>query len=1153
MDGSSNQSGSSSGIAAYKMILHENIYNNRILLKLEEDEFITPDEKAEQLLKNLTKPKHLYALKLLFENSQNVFSPQILRDALVALADPTPFDYYAKQSIVRLELHLRTWVAVLEQVCFTEMRLSKELRDRIYNSLPKFAEIHRKTTQVMQEGIDNKYTSNFDQFNQFQISKDDVIIKKRNYNIDFLLIHLRDTLHSLRDDETWFQEIVRRTKDLLKVSLNITPGILSITGVTLPALPKDNNCSILSMLTQVRQSLSFKYPVASYYIDWRIMLIVQHNIFLWSESPEMIISTKFGELILMEYIWSFLEREWINVENKSILNSQTKFDDVSDKVIKALKNTGSILNDLAGNEPLALPHTLWFGILDLAQNLIQKSTRIATYGLCYYLAIESLNKAPSNFIQFKAIEILLYLQNIDNQEFSMIEIDFDQYAKKLNENKPLDFSEKFQSLLTFVKEKYLEDLKILDDDIRKGIKGKGKEKSLNQNLYLIREKKSTSKILDVIASEMTCPISSEPTDQLCILKCQHALSLSNLKKLKQKKCPECREKIENDDIRYLPQNSIYKNLYSKFFESGYILPSIKLDDSSQIIDNQYDSDDDSNNSEVDLILTKKNKFRNSIKLNSNISLQSIFPRISKKQHPMYQNAIKELNEKNYEKAEYFCKEFLRTFSTNYTMRCILAYIYRCLNNYEQAHLYLKEAINLNEKKPIAYFIRGEIFFRQSNYDEAIYYLNKSLEYKVKVNNLYVILGNSNLFEAESYHYDEYYYDYYLSDALKNYSIALQNNPNSYSCLKNSAYIYEKREDYSNALKMLDKLLIINKDDSLILCYYGEILYNMKKFNDAILYFTKASIIDPENIHNLNKRAIAYFNAKEYEKSLFDFNKIIQLNPLNTIAYYYKKSNYFMELNRLSFKYRSLPCYTYYKIKTMDNVMIDSMGLDLDFWLNLYEPHKMDNNNFNDLGIINKFNKYMYKVYRIYFLSNLINLDNKYLKFKENDPNSLTGYILAFKNEKFDLSLPQFSGFFDNDVHYCLVLKINIKNLSSDNCFVNFVIINNENRNNKLEHTLKYKDLSYYNLLGWIEYKLPYKWKYSYWIQLSIELDGFTDLQIDYIQFVQIQYEYEEQYDEEQSKINNILTPDYKNIPEAFRDKFFSRKEMDNLLELKDII
>jgi hypothetical protein len=257
------------------------------------------------------------------------------------------------------------------------------------------------------------------------------------------------------------------------------------------------------------------------------MLIIQHNLLIWSESSEKIISKKFSELILMEYIWSFLEREWINVADKSILDSQTKFDEISNKFAKALINTGSILNDLAGNEPIALPHTFWFGILDLAQNLIQRSTRTATHGLCYYLAIESLNKAPSSFIQFKVIELLLHLYNIDNKMFSMIEIDFDQYTQNLNENNSI---EKFRNLLSFVKEKYFEDLKILSNDTGKGKERKGK--SLNQNLK--REQTSNPNILEVIADEITCPISSEPTDQLCILKCQHIISLNNLKKLKQK-------------------------------------------------------------------------------------------------------------------------------------------------------------------------------------------------------------------------------------------------------------------------------------------------------------------------------------------------------------------------------------------------------------------------------------------------------------------------------------------------------------------------------------------------------------------------------------------------------------------------------------------
>jgi tetratricopeptide (TPR) repeat protein len=302
------------------------------------------------------------------------------------------------------------------------------------------------------------------------------------------------------------------------------------------------------------------------------------------------------------------------------------------------------------------------------------------------------------------------------------------------------------------------------------------------------------------------------------------------------------------------------------------------------MDNQYDSDN-SDNSEVDIIITKKKKFMNSIiKLNSNISLSSIIPRITKKQHPTYKNIIKEINEKHYKKAETLCKEFLNFFPKSYSLRCLLAYIYRCLNNYEQAHLYLKEAINLNSKRPVAYFIRGEIFFWQNKYRAAIYDLENSLRYKAKINNFYIILGNSHLFN----HNDALNYSF----ATKYYDIALKNDPNNYLCLKHSAYNYEKKKDYSNTLKVLDKLAELNKKDSLILCYYGEILCNMTQYSKAISYFTRANTIDPENIHNLNKRAITYYILQEYDKAVLDLDEIIQLDSLNSSAYYLKSLTYY---------------------------------------------------------------------------------------------------------------------------------------------------------------------------------------------------------------------------------------------------------------------
>ncbi|CAB5180632.1 unnamed protein product [Rhizophagus irregularis] len=711
---------------------------------------------------------------------------------------------------------------------------------------------------------------------------------------------------------------------------------------------------------------------------------------------------------------------------------------------------------------------------------------------------------------------------------------------------------------------------------------------------------------------MTCPISSEPEDQLCILKCQHILSLNNLKLLKQKLCPKCREKIEENDIRYLSQNSIYKNLYTKFSEFGHIIvnivPPIKSENSDQI----YNSDD-SDNLEADLILAKKKKSINSIiKLNSNISLSSILSRNSKKQHPTYQNIIKEINEKHYEKAESLCKEFLNFFPKSYSLKCILGYIYRCLKNYEQAHFYLKEAINLKPKEPIAYLICGEIFFWQSNYKEAIDNLEKSMSYKAKINNLYIILGNSYLF------YKGY------GNANSCYNFALKNSPDNYLCLKNSACSYAKYY-YSSALKTLDKLLNINMNDSLILCYYGEILCNMGQYSKAISYYTKANIFDPENTHNLNKRAIAYYTLQDYNKVLLDLDKVIQLDPLNSLAYYLKCIIYYTkkdidnaimvfkkckelldfndilaktqlfhleyllnknnstELNNILTKINQISnikdiellilvrCKVYVELKMYYEAML---GLNLlndkfqysyqrisyisfiyllreyrDFWL--YLNVNNNNNDLSKFGIVNEFSKYIYENLRVYFISNLVNLNSKLHQLQENDINSLSEKIINSKNEELYLNLPML--YFN--LHSKIIWKINVKEILNKDCFIKFIIKSTNSEQYKdselkrYEYVLKYEDVLKLEGLGWIEYQIPKS--IEDYVQPSIEINSSINMKIDYIR---------NGYNKEEiTYIPNIgdLLPNFHkfcpNVPETFKDKYFSRKEMENLLELKDII
>ncbi|PKK56886.1 hypothetical protein RhiirC2_858426 [Rhizophagus irregularis] len=142
----------------------------------------------------------------------------------------------------------------------------------------------------------------------------------------------------------------------------------------------------------------------------------------------------------------------------------------------------------------------------------------------------------------------------------------------------------------------------------------------------------------------------------------------------------------------------------------------------------------------------------------------------------------------------------------------------------------------------------------------------------------------------------------------------------------------------------------------------------------------------------------------------------------------------------------------------------------------------------------------------------------------------------------------------------IIWKIKVKEILNKDCFIKFIIkitYSEQYKDSELEHyehVLKYKDVLKLEGLGWIEYQLP-KVIHEPYVQLSIEINGFINMQIDY---VRSGYNDERKitYIPNISDMVNLLPNFHKicpNVPETFKDKYFPRKEMENLLELKDII
>ncbi|CAB5389563.1 unnamed protein product [Rhizophagus irregularis] len=186
---------------------------------------------------------------------------------------------------------------------------------------------------------------------------------------------------------------------------------------------------------------------------------------------------------------------------------------------------------------------------------------------------------------------------------------------------------------------------------------------------------------------------------------------------------------------------------------------------------------------------------------------------------------------------------------------------------------------------------------------------------------------------------------------------------------------------------------------------------------------------------------------------------------------------------------------------------------------------------------------MYKERNLYFISNLTNLNSELSQFQESDISSLSGLVLCSKNEKLRLDLPLLK----NYGWIYLICKINVKKILSKDCSIKFILNNDYQKDYMLEHEV----VSKLEELGWIEYQTPVYSPYN--SQLSIEINSI-EMQIDYIRFGSNANTIT--YIPDMSLMSYLL-PDYhqlfSNVPETFKDKYFPRKEMENLLDLKDIL
>ncbi|CAG8791341.1 25389_t:CDS:1, partial [Dentiscutata erythropus] len=105
------------------------------------------------------------------------------------------------------------------------------------------------------------------------------------------------------------------------------------------------------------------------------------------------------------------------------------------------------------------------------------------------------------------------------------------------------------------------------------------------------EIKSNRKLINIIADNLTCPITKQITGDFLILTCGHSISCYAINKWRETitienrpfECPFCRIDIDLNSTYNLPKNKILEGLYEKLEQQGYFN---KLSEERQILPNK---------------------------------------------------------------------------------------------------------------------------------------------------------------------------------------------------------------------------------------------------------------------------------------------------------------------------------------------------------------------------------------------------------------------------------------------------------------------------------------------------------------------------------------------------------------------------------------
>lgn len=239
-------------------------------------------------------------------------------------------------------------------------------------------------------------------------------------------------------------------------------------------------------------------------------------------------------------------------------------------------------------------------------------------------------------------------------------------------------------------------------------------------------------------------------------------------------------------------------------------------------------------------------------------------------------------------------------STNANYYLTLSDLYFIDNQTYKTKAALEKCIALDDKNTEAFLKLAELYLYVRKYEESIKYINRALKidqynakgyfmkgmnYKELKDTARAISSMQTAVEQDQQYYNAFVQLGMLCAAKKNplaveyYKNAIKINPKSIEALYSLAKYYQDTEAFEKSIEAYNNLLKIESKSMNTYYNLGVIhLINLKKYDEAVNYFTTATQINPKYVQAYYGRALSYQAKGDKKSALTDFEACVNINP-----------------------------------------------------------------------------------------------------------------------------------------------------------------------------------------------------------------------------------------------------------------------------------